>query len=274
MATKPIRKSPLKLAAVQRRYESALMSYFRKFRDDALVALKYSRALEQPRFLEPEFDLWTLDKQMDTYIQLDIMRPAEATVEEYDTMAYKQGSIFAERQLKRVGISITLGTSTPIDQKVIQNLVAKDLSNLKNITQTMSTEIMRELAEGNKLGESYSKMAARLTDRWSDIGVNRARTLVVTETQDAANSAAKTRYEQAGIEYAEWLTAADERVSDQDKNKNGIVFVLADGITSGALPGQGYSPNDSAVLPPSHPNCRCAVVPLTTAEVKRRGLIS
>jgi SPP1 gp7 family putative phage head morphogenesis protein len=272
MVSKTIRQNPLQLTTLQKNYERALLKGFRKFKSDALVALSYTRNLEE-RFLEPNFDLSTFDDQMDRYIQIDILQPSKAIIEDYDTKAYKQGSVFAERQLKNIGIVIALGVDTPIDQNVIKNLISKDISNLKNITQTMSTQIMRELSQGNQAGESYNKMAARLVDRWSAIGVTRAKTLTRTETQFAANEAAKTRYEQAGIEFAEWLTAADERVSDQDQNKNGIVFELAKGITNGALPGQGYSPRDSATIPPSHPNCRCAIVALTEAMVRARGLI-
>ncbi|MDD2625940.1 MAG: minor capsid protein [Candidatus Methanomethylophilus sp.] len=272
MATK--QRDIFKLARIQKKYESELLTCFRAFRDHALESLKRSRALETPRFLEPEFDLVNMHDDMERYREIDILQPSQSIIDKYDTQVFRKGAVVGERQLKAIGISIGLGVDTPIDQRVIQNLVARDISDLENISQEMSTQIMRELAEGNQLGESYSKMAARITGKWEEIGANRARTLVVTETQLAANTAARTRYEQAGIEYAEWLTADDERVSDQDINKNGIVFVLADGITIGALPGQGYVPEDSAVLPPSHPRCRCGIVPLTTAEVRRRGLIS
>ena len=267
------RTNPLKTAGITKRYTKQLLAGFRSFRVLAVDTLKQSRGLSVRGLEMSPYNLEYIAEEMIRLTNSEILSPAPGIIEGNIPEAYNQGVIFGETQLAKIGVRIAVGAGGPVDMNVVNLLKTKNLTGLKGITEEMNKQINQQLAEGILNGESFPDLAKRITGRVDSIGITRARTLARTEVQVAANRAADTRYAQAGIEYAEWLTANDDRVSDQDRNKEGIIFKRADGITAGYLPGQGYSPMDSATIPPSFPNCRCAVVPVTEAEVRARGLI-
>ena len=267
------RTNPLKTAGISSRYSIALVSCFRDFRAQAVDTLRQARGLEVRQMAMSPYDLEFIAEEIIRLTNSTILFPAQNIIDGNIPEAYNKGVTFGESQLAKIGVRIAVGAGGPVDQKMVALLRTKNLVGLKGITEEMNKQINRELSQGILNGEGFPDLVKRLTGRVDSIGIARAEVLARTEVQDAANQAARTRYEQAGIEYAEWLTAGDDRVSDQDINKDGIVFRLADGITNGALPGQGYAPQDDATIPPSHPRCRCAVVPMTDDGVRARGLI-
>lgn len=249
------RTNPLKTAGITKRYTKQLVAGFRSFRILAVDTLKQSRGLSVRELAMAPYNLEYIAEEMIRLTNSEILAPASGIIESNIPEAYNQGVIFGETQLAKIGVRIAVGAGGPVDMNVVNLLKTKNLIGLKGITEEMNKQINQQLAEGILNGESFPDLAKRITGRVDSIGITRAQTLARTEVQVAANRAAETRYAQAGIEYAEWLTANDDRVSDQDLNKNGIIFRLADGITAGYLRGQGYTPLDGAALPPSHPNC-------------------
>jgi SPP1 gp7 family putative phage head morphogenesis protein len=274
--SKTTRSNLMKAKSVEHEYFFALKALFQQFNDHAIQVLKEGRALSDSRSLEiSPYDLNHIAEGLIVLANTDILRYVPKIINEYIPKAYGKGSTFADTWLLKAGVSMTVGPEGIWDKKVVTLLRTKNLTNLKGITEEMNKGITQSLAKGIVEGEGFPELAQRISDKVESIGIARAEVLARTEVQEAANLAAKTRYEQAGIEYAQWLTAKDDRVSEQDRPRDGIVFELAKGIDEGFLDGQGYRKNSDkpATIPPSHPRCRCAIVPKSEEMVRDMGLI-
>jgi len=270
------RTNLMKAKGIEQEYFFALRNLFQQFNQHAIAALERGRTLEAGRVLEiSPFDLNRIAESLILFANADILRYASQTILKYIPAAYGKGSTFADTWLLKAGVQMTVGPNGIYDRKVINILLTKNLTGLKGITDEMNKGISQSLAKGILNGEGFPEMSQRITDKVQGIGITRAELLARTEVQEAANQAAKTRYEQAGIEYAQWLTAHDDRVSEQDIPRDGIIFELAQGIDEGFLPGQNYqkNPDKPATIPPSHPNCRCAIIPKSDEQVRAMGLI-
>jgi SPP1 gp7 family putative phage head morphogenesis protein len=266
----------MKAKGIEAEYFQELKTRFQKFNEDALQVLKRGRALESGRALEiSPYDLNQIAAGLIVLENTDILQYASSIIGKHIPDAYWKGITFSESWLLKAGVTTTVGPGGILDRKVLSLLRTKNLTNLKGITEEMNKGIVQSLSKGILEGEGFPELAKRITDKVEGIGITRAELLARTEVQDAANQAAKARYEQAGIEYAQWITANDDRVSDQDRPRDGIVFVLSQGIDAGFLDGQGYKKNADkpATIPPSHPRCRCAIIPKSEEMVRAMGLI-
>ena len=137
------------------------------------------------------------------------------------------------------------------DWRVLDSLQLRNLSALKGICDEMSKEIIRELTDGINAGEGMPKLSARI-QKAVGMGKTRADLMARTETINAAVDGCRVRYEQAGITEFEFLAASDHRTCEQCASHNGKIYRLT----------------DNANLPPLHPGCRCAIVPVVGSRKK------
>jgi SPP1 gp7 family putative phage head morphogenesis protein len=128
-------------------------------------------------------------------------------------------------------------------------------SDLKGVTEAMSTAMSRTLATGLVEGEGPESIARELVKNIDDIGKARARTIARTEVIRAHHVATINTYREAGIDgvtvTAEWSTAGDDKVcsvcEDMAVDEEGKPIV--------------YTLDEIEPLIPAHPNCRCAAIP-------------
>lgn len=172
--------------------------------------------------------------------------------------AYDRGIKHANGSLRRAGIdpdstSTTAIARRPVHRDTLQTIYTRDYSDLENITQEVSTQANRELAEGFAVGEGPDDIARRLTERVDAIGKARATTLARTSVIDAHAAATLNRYAEhnvAGVAVqAELRTAGDSRVCAECR----------------ALGGTVYSIDEARSIIPVHANCRCAWLPVTSS---------
>ena len=120
---------------------------------------------------------------------------------------------------------------------------------IKSIAATELDRLARILAIGTVRGASAADLARVISEFLSD--QSRAEMIVATELARAANAAAVAAYRQAGIEQVIWVTAEDARVCALcDANEAAGPWPLGEAFPSGD------------VMPPAHPRCRCAIVPV------------
>ena len=121
------------------------------------------------------------------------------------------------------------------------------------VTQ-MDEETRRRLAKTisdgivNKRG--IPGLARDIKKEFADMSRYRSQLIARTETSNALSQASLDRMKDMGIEGKEWVTAGDDRVSDECLGNE------ADGI----IPvGQAFS--GGVMAPPQHPDCRCTIAP-------------
>lgn len=148
----------------------------------------------------------------------------------------------------------------------IQELIDAPLSGLKlterltNNRNAVYTNIKAELTRGFINGDSYGKVAKKLTETL-DGDAAKAKRIARTETHRAVSTAEQHSVDHAkskGIRMKKtWMTSKDERVRSSHRHMNGVTvdsdkpFELGGGVTC-MVPGQtGVASEDI--------NCRCLV---------------
>lgn len=122
-------------------------------------------------------------------------------------------------------------------------------------TRAMLRSSVRQTLEN---GSSAQQLAADLSEQHA-FSRERARMIARTELARADGMGAQIGWEESGlVSGKEWLTAGDDKVSDICRG-NGAAGVI--GLN------QHFPSGDLA--PPSHPNCRCVVIPVLTDDTEK-----
>ena len=137
----------------------------------------------------------------------------------------------------------------PVHAPRVASLYSRSFHELKGITDAMSQQIGREIAQGLALGHNPEKIARNINDRVDKIGITRARLLARTETSYARNMGAvhhaelQEKYLDEEILF-QWLTAGDDRVRKEHQKRSSRVFTKEE---VAELVGEV--------------NCRCSIMP-------------
>ena len=223
-----------------------------------------------------------LNTELDTKI-LEVASPRKnvgnvAWANKYIDTAYKRGMKRAETELAKAGIptsklpdnvkwfAVEARFNLPIHADKVGLIYTRTYSDLKGITDTMSQEISRTLAQGMAEGRGPAYLARTLNNRIEQAGgdlaivdprgtvrmraIDRARVLARTETIRAHHVGNINIYREAGIEgvmiQAEWSASGDELTCEDCMDLDGNVFPLD--VIEGMIP--------------YHPQCRCVAIPI------------
>lgn len=115
------------------------------------------------------------------------------------------------------GIGSQLVFDRPIHLDAIQVLYTRDYAQLRGVTDVMSAQMSRILADGIEKGLNVNKTAKNLSDRLDKIGKTRSKLIARTETVRAYNIGVINEAEELAKEHGlsvkfEWFTSEDERV--------------------------------------------------------------
>lgn len=189
--------------------------------------------------------------------------------------AYARGLQDADRAMRQAGLDIESEDvedlfNQGVHRQTLERLYTRNFENLQGITAEVSRQVSEELSVGLAQGENPRKIARRLSDRVDKIGRTRATTLARTEVINAYSDATLNRYEQMGSTRvtirAEWLTAGDNRVCPICEALEGNTWTIQEAREETFTFQAGESDPASLsgeypVKPPSHPNCRCRLIP-------------
>lgn len=220
-----------------------------------------------------EFMAW-LRRQLERGVLNVIARNENVYIEN----AYNAGLQHAERELRKAGVEVPEGSleaafNLPVHQEAVALLYQRNYEALQGITEEVSRQISRELADGFSQGQGPREIARSITDRVDSIGKTRATTLARTEVINTHSEATLNRYEELGAEEvtirAEFTTAGDRRVCPLCKAREGKVVTIQEAreATFRYEAGDDEPPSLSGtyrIRPPIHPNCRCAWLPRTS----------
>jgi len=136
----------------------------------------------------------------------------------------------------------------------VKLLAGRVFTDLKGVTEAMSTQMSRTLTDGLVQGKNPRDIAKDLTKVISSIGKTRANTIARTEIIRAHAEGQLDALEQLGVEEVgvavEWSTAGDERVCPECEPLEGVVLKVS----------------EAHGLLPRHPNCRCSFIPANVGE--------
>lgn len=136
----------------------------------------------------------------------------------------------------------------------VKLLASRVFTDLKGVTDAMSAQMSRVLAEGLTQGKNPRAIAKDLVDRVDKIGITRARLIARTEIIRAHAEGQLDALERLGVEevgvMVEWSTAGDDRVCPLCQPLEGVVFKL----------------KEARGLIPRHAQCRCAHIPANVGE--------
>lgn len=194
----------------------------------------------------------------------------------YIRSAYSKGLDHATAELQASGVQVSdvqasALINTGVHREALEMLFTRNFENLQGITNEMSMQMSRELADGFAQGLNPTEIARNLTDTVDTIGKRRATVLARTEVIRAHSEATLTRFENQGIEEvttkAELLTAGDNRVCPICAALEGRTFTIQEAReeTWEFDPPEGVPDSlggEHALRPPIHPQCRCSLVPV------------
>lgn len=185
----------------------------------------------------------------------------------YIYSAYRRGVNRARAELRKAGHEVPpyntespIGASfdRPVHAERANLLFTRVFSDLKGITDAMSSQISRVLADGLVRGINPREMAGELTDQIDKMTRTRAEMLARTEVVRAHHLANIAEYREAGLDdlvvIAEFVATPDSRVCS----------------ICASLAGKRYTLDEAESVIPVHPRCRCAMVPYLPEEDPRK----
>lgn len=138
----------------------------------------------------------------------------------------------------------------------VELLNTRVFEELRGVTNAMSQQMSRTLADGLAAGSGPATIARELRKVVANISKRRALVIARTETIHAHAEGQLDAFERLGVKelrlMAEWSTAGDDRVCEQ----------------CASLEGQTMTVEEARGQIPLHPNCRCAWIPFVKERRK------
>lgn len=206
-----------------------------------------------------------------TMVGPDVEAAIRPVVEDMWAQAYMVGSRAAGGVLDNlaagvaprdaVTVEVDWGGWVPGDADAARRIMADDGSiepfrallrdagvSIKRVSDNRLEEVAKCLADGLRRGASVEEIARDLRATVAD--PKWCYKVALTETNRALSAATLEVYRQAGLDACEWMTAFDQRVCRICKANEDAGPVRI---------GERFPSSD--YHPPSHPHCRCALVP-------------
>ena len=143
------------------------------------------------------------------------------------------------------------------DAAVLQALRKRE-DKLVNTAEGIHEAIQAALETGLDEGDTMDELAARVKGAFNGIDDERALRIAVTETTAAYETARQATFEEAGIEFKEWLTSGDDRVRLDHFHVDGNIVPVEGTFAVGGSqllhPGDPDGPPDQVI------NCRCLTI--------------
>jgi SPP1 gp7 family putative phage head morphogenesis protein len=171
-----------------------------------------------------------------------------ASVEDVDWGEWTPGDWEAAEQIAGPGLRQLLAESGI----VIRSIAESRLEELSDVLERSlsSDEVHREMDQPKPLTLSVQSLADELTAVLDNPG--RAELVAQAEIARAQSAAAMRAYAESGVAEGEWSTAEDAKVCPRCDTAE----------ASGPQPLGALFPGVERAMPPGHPRCRCALIPV------------
>jgi HK97 family phage portal protein len=214
-------------------------SFEPRFKEITKQQFDYQEQVILGRMGKKGIDDWLLDLQDETEVTVSAFLPIMNEI-----VLTQGGNAMATAGLARSAFD----ARTAAVQKFISDRTYDFSGEMNEHTNELIKEI---LAEGVRNGASIDDLREMVTETFRDFKDYRANRIARTEVLKASNEATLQAYIQSDVVDAkEWLTAFDERTSEECAELDGEVQPLGKDFTGGID------------APPLHPNCRCTLIPV------------
>lgn len=155
------------------------------------------------------------------------------------------GQRLAGDALKYIGVQSTF-TTVPVG--AVRNQAERFRERLVNYSDQQASSISAVVEQGLIQGWGTRKIEGQLRGLGVSFKSN-AETVARTETLSAYNGAARSRYEQAGVAYIQWIATPAEGTCSLCYARNTKVWKITE-----------------APSIPAHPRCRCTTLPVSSLD--------
>lgn len=218
------------------------------------------------------FSAWLEEQiQADIFSLPEGVSATDLWTTEYISSAYKQGLIntylasedrlFSDTSQRSISEQefLRLAFNQPEAMSKVKLLGARAFEGMKGVTDSISTDLSRILAQGMIEGRGARDIARSMSDSIQSITKRRALVIARTEIINAHSEGQLDAFEKLGVDKigvrAEWSTALDDRVCP----------------ACAALEGKVFTVKEARGKIPLHPNCRCAWIPTEAPLSKKRA---
>lgn len=186
------------------------------------------------------------------------MKNSTLIVRKYVTLAVKKarGSI-AKAMRKMYGDDFVLHVNKEEVEQIMSLIVRRNIGLIQNTTSQTLNNIENIVFDGVTTGQSWRTIAKDLSNQ-TDIAKNRIKRIARDQTAKANEALNELSQRSAGIEFFEWRTAQDERVSEGyggHKQLNGKIYKWGDVEHYPIIDSYGHRG-----LPKERVNCRCTAL--------------
>lgn len=121
---------------------------------------------------------------------------------------------------------------------------------VKGLDEETKKRLAHTISQGIETKRGIPGLARDIRTTFSDMSKHRSELIARTETANSLSQASLDTMEDMEIDGKEWVTAGDDRVSDEcEANEAQGVIPVGQAFTSGPM------------APPQHPDCRCTLSP-------------
>jgi SPP1 gp7 family putative phage head morphogenesis protein len=183
-----------------------------------------------------------IERLLNEYEYSEVLREMRPVTRKYLEESYKKGASKASSQLGNIGLPVSFQGLMPLDYEAMDVLVDNGFSLVKNASNDLKKELLRNISTGMLEGWNPRKMGRELRKNVK-MSRHRAEMICRTETIRSYAQGSVNQYKKAGVHYWEWIASYDERTCPVCSSLDGKVFRVGE------------------PQPPIHPNCRCSVAP-------------
>lgn len=202
------------------------------------------------------------DSELSEYEKNRLESVVTAIDRELDRLFQKEEDLLTEAFIKKYiytskDVARELGVSfTEIPTLFVKEVISQNWSGLTfseriwdGHRRKLASDIKESLKAGLIRGDSIRDISRVIQKKWNT-SLNNASRLVRTEMNWVMNQAHINNYKEHGVTHYQFLAFIDHRTSDVCKARDGEVISIDQAKA-------GYN------LPPLHPNCRSAIIPIT-----------
>lgn len=121
---------------------------------------------------------------------------------------------------------------------------------VKGMDEETKRRLAHAISEGIEAKRGIPGLARDIRTEFADMSKYRSELIARTETSNALSQASLDRMGDMGIEGKEWVTAGDDKVSDECLANEAEGVIPVNQTFSGGV-----------MAPPQHPDCRCTLSP-------------
>ena len=137
-----------------------------------------------------------------------------------------------------------------------QDLLNRTFKSSEKTLARVDDQLNKIITDGYRGGKGINDIANQVTKRFDQLSSWEAKRIARTEVNTSHNKATIDTYQDLGVEYTQWIAAADDRTRDSHVEVDGEIIPMGEKYSNGlGYPGDMSGPIEEWI------NCRCSNAP-------------